>query len=108
MEHFYPETSSEVSVATVERLFCRQCPVIEYCHVASLGERHGLWAGKSRSVRERARSKAKITLTDLGEEQAPGRTHNAAQKMWETGKSAVDVLTPLIGAAKARVWMAST
>ena len=80
IDDFYPENNVVLKQA---KDICAECPVRKACLVASIPERHGMWAGLTMSDRQRMRSRENIVLAPNDEDVAAYR--RAAREGWRTG-----------------------
>lgn len=80
IDDFYPENNVVLKSA---KDICTECPVRQACLIASIPERHGMWAGLTMSDRQRMRSRENIVLAPNDEDVAAYR--RAAREGWRTG-----------------------
>lgn len=97
-ELMYTEASNEAS--SVARRVCHGCPVKAACRIASLPEKHGVWAG--RATTPRAAERRLIGYTPIDGD-IP-RFRSAAQRAFLTGQY-IQALAPLIGMQGAVKWL---
>ena len=92
IEDFYPENNV---VLNAVKNICSGCPTRTACLIASIPERHGFWAGKTMSDRDRLRKSAGITLSRDDADVPKYRA--AADEGWRTGDYAT-ALGKVVGA----------
>jgi hypothetical protein len=97
LDDFYPENNVVLKSA---KDICTECPVRQACLIASIPERHGMWAGLTMSDRQRMRSRENIVLAPNDEDVAAYR--RAAREGWRTGDylAALGSLLPPSSAAR--------
>lgn len=107
-EQFFPEGEPLDEVNEVAFTFCLRCSVLTYCHMAGLGEQHGIWAGMGSEDRLRRRSQLGIRLLSFPSNvDYPNDTHAAAQHAYKHDSDPVDALVQYTGmeVGQAKGWM---
>lgn len=102
---FYAEGAALGQDSKEAKEVCRGCPVSTYCAIASVGERHGVWAGRTPAERTRLRTVTNLAFHASRDEAMEARKmHDLSDHAWFL-QDPVSVFIRAFGIQAARTWL---
>ena len=101
---FYAEGPALSSDSKEAKEVCRRCPVSTYCAIASVGERHGVWGGRTSAERIRLRTATNLTFHSRDEAMEARKMHDLSDHAWFL-QDPVSVFIRAFGIQAARTWL---